>query len=59
MMKWDSVSVSQGSPASLAMNALLDLKETNATNAHQNFLDTQIVKVCKKTLKIIKNVIKN
>ena len=52
MMKWDSVSVSQGSPASLAMDALLDLKETNATNAHQNFLDTQIVKVCKKHLKL-------
>ena len=45
MMKWDSVSVSQGSPASLAMNALLDLKETNVTNAHQNFMDTLIAKV--------------
>ena len=45
MMKWDSVSVSQGSPASLAMNAQLDLKGTNVTNALQSFLDTQIAKV--------------
>ena len=45
VMKWESVSVSQGSPASLALNVLLDLKETNVTHAHQNFMDTQIAKV--------------
>ena len=43
--KMDSVSVSQDSPASLAMNAQLDLKGTNVTNAPQNFMDTQIAKV--------------
>ena len=43
--KMDSVSVSQGSPALLAMNVLLDLKGTNVTNAPQSFLDTQIAKV--------------
>ena len=45
VMKTDSASVSQGSLASLAMNALLDLKASNAINAHQNIMDTQIVKV--------------
>ena len=43
--KMDSVSVSQGSPVSLAMNVLLDLKETNVINVNQNFMDTQIAKV--------------
>ena len=46
VMKTDSASVSQGSLASLAMNALLDLKASNAINAHQNIMDTQIAKVC-------------
>ena len=46
VMKMDSASVSQGSLASLAMNALLESKETNVMNAHQNFMDTQIAKVC-------------
>ena len=43
--KMDSVSVSQGSPALLAMSVLLDLKETNVINVNQNFMDTQIAKV--------------
>ena len=43
--KMDSVSVSQDSPASLAMNAQLALKGTNVTNVPQNFMDTQIAKV--------------
>ena len=43
--KMDSVSVSQGSPVSLAMNVLLDLKETNVINVNQNFMDIQIAKV--------------
>ena len=45
MTKMDSVSVSQGSPVSLAMNVLLDLKETNVINVNQNFMDIQIAKV--------------
>ena len=43
--KMDNVSAKQGSLVSLAVNVMLDLKETNVTNAHQNFMATQIAKV--------------
>ena len=45
MTKMDNVSAKQGSPVSLAVNVMLDLKETNVTNALQNFMATQIAKV--------------
>ena len=43
--KMDNVSANQGSLVSLAVNVMLDLKETNVTNVHQNFMATQIAKV--------------
>ena len=45
MTKMDNVSAKQGSLVSLAVNVMLDLKETNVTNVHQNFMATQIAKV--------------